>query len=220
VVSTCSWAIFGALHVSTPKNTIAQMTQKRTLPDLEIEDFFEILRSGEPQAVVGLLNWLDPWLRVVIRSRIAARRRAGSIEVSDVLQSLLEDFVRGAKRDRREPERRGDIERYLAGAVAKKLLTRMRKERGLPGTLTDWPEPEALEESAYRIAEGNDFVASIGCRLDDKNKKLMELRLQGYTWLEVSEMIGGNPDALRIGLRRSVAAATCEMNRRDIANGG
>jgi hypothetical protein len=175
----------------------------------EIPEFFEILRSDDPEAAGQLLNWLDPWLRGVIRSRIAARRLSGAMDVSDVLQSLFKDFVQRANRAGAEPKPKGEIERFLAGAVAKKILARLRKERRHPGGLSE--EPKALGPPADRIAEGSDFIASIRRHLNEKNQRLMDLRLQGYTWPELSSIDGRKPDALRMRLRRSVAAAICEL---------
>lgn len=202
------------------RNTISPKGMERTVSAPEFAEFFEILRGRDPQAVDRLLRWLDPWLRAVIRVRLVAHRVRGIVGVSDVFQSLMKDFVGRASRNGSEPERKIEMERYLAAAVEKKIRARLRKERRQPVRLADWQQAKGTQLPNDRIAEGKDFVASIRRRLDPDSQQLLELRMQGFTWPELSRMVGGNSDALRMRLRRSVAAAIYHVNRKEIAGDG
>jgi hypothetical protein len=199
------------------QNTIAPEGTERTESAPEFAEFFEFFRNRDPQAVDRLLRWLDPWLRAVIRVRLVAHRVREIVSVSDVFQSLMKDFVGRASRSSSEPERKVEMERYLAAAVEKKIRARLRKERRQPVELDTWQEAKGCELPTDRIAEGKDFVASIRRRLDPDSQQLLELRMQGFTWPELSGMVGGNSDALRMRLRRSVAAAIYHVNRKEIA---
>jgi hypothetical protein len=183
-------------------------------------EFFKILAGRDPKALEQLLKWLEPWLRAVIRTRLAGQRLQGVGGVSDVFQSLMKDFVGRAKRETAGPGRSADAERYLAAAVQNKIRERIRRARHQPGNWAGWPEAQNSELSAEKIVEGNDFVASIRQRLDEDNQRLFDLRMRGFTWPELSGMVGGKSDALRMRLRRSVAAAIYHLNREEGADGG
>jgi hypothetical protein len=198
--------------------SIALHGGRRTLFAPEFQEFLQILSGNDAEALERLLGWLEPWLRAIIRSRLAGQRLGGGAGVSDILQSLLKDFVSRANGDVENPARTIQMERYLMAAVEKKIRAKFRKERRHAGSLSEWPEPRA-SGSVNEIVEGDDFVVSVRHRLDEESQELFDLRMQGLTWPDLSRMIGETPDALRMRLRRSVAAAICGMNRKELAGG-
>jgi hypothetical protein len=186
----------------------------------DFPDFLKIVSGQDRAALDGLLAWLNPWLRAVIRARLAGHRLRGVIGVSDVLQSLIKDFVQRAKRDADVHRETIHMERYLAAAVEKKIRAKFRKERRHPVATSQRAELTASEPSIEKIVEANDLVAAIRRRLDNGNQHLLDLRMQGLTWPELSGLVGGNPDAVRMRLRRSVAAAICELDRKELVDRG
>ena len=183
------------------------------IPDFR--EFFQILAEGDAESVDRLLKRLDPWLRSVIRVRLARGGMRGIVDVSDIFQSLLKDFVRRANGGVSEASDHVDMARYLAAAAENKIRARWRKERRHSRALSDRPELEDLRLSVEQIVEENDFLQSIRGGLDGNTQELLDLRLQGFTWPEVAQVSGGNPDTLRIRLRRSVAARICELDERE-----
>ena len=198
--------------------SIAHHGEERTLFAPEFQEFLQILSGNDAEALERLLEWLQPWLRVIIRSRLAGQRLGGGAGVSDILQSLLKDFVGRANRQAEKPLRTIQTERYLMAAVEMKIRAKFRKERRHAGSLSEWPEPRG-SVSVDKDVEGDDFVASVRRRLDDGSQELFDLRMQGLSWPQLSGMIGESPDALRMRLRRSVAAAMWGLNRRELTGG-
>jgi hypothetical protein len=182
----------------------------------EFEEFFEILANGERDAVDRLMKWLDPWLRSVIRVRLARGRLRGVVDVSDIYQSLIKDFVRRANGDLSQRSDDVDMVRYLAVAAENKIRARWRKDRKHARYSSGGGELEDRRPSVEQMVESDDFVRSIRDGLNDETQDLLDLRLQGFTWPEVATASGGNPDALRMRVRRSVAARICELRELEL----
>jgi DNA-directed RNA polymerase specialized sigma24 family protein len=184
--------------------------------DLETQDFLEILRSGDQESAEKLIASIEPWIRRVIHSRLVDRRLRRLIDTADVFQSLMGDFF---ARPQSEPSTccgSMPADRYLSAAVHKKILMRLRKERRHSGDLEQHPEPLSREPSAGQCAAEKDYLDAVRNQLRNENRRSMDLRLDGFTWKEISAKLGGPSDTLRIRLRRSVAVAICELNRRGI----
>ena len=63
------------------------------MSDAEFQNFLEILRNGDAEAVDRLLAACDPFLRRAIRRRLFDGRARRIVDTSDILQSLLKDFL-------------------------------------------------------------------------------------------------------------------------------
>ena len=59
------------------------------------------------------------------------------------------------------------------------------------------PEPDPA-----RVAQYNDTVEYVCRGLDDKDRRLIELRLQGFSNADVARQLGIDPDFLRVRLSR------------------
>jgi DNA-directed RNA polymerase specialized sigma24 family protein len=183
------------------------------------QEFFEILRFGDAEAVERLLSDFDPFLRRAIRLRLCDRRARRVVDTSDILQSLLKDYLgregtdAGAASSRR-------LRAYLTAAAQYKISSKTRKERRRIADLGDVAEPVSPERPPSEQAEDRDFIDAIRSRLDDKDGRLFDLSQQGRTWQQIANEVGGHPDTLRIRLRRTVASALAEIREGEPRNGG
>lgn len=82
---------------------------------------------------------------------------------------------------------------------------------GLPSV---W-EPVSNEPAATRRIEAQDLSQAIRARLSESNRLLYDLKAQGLTWTEIAAQVEGHPDALRMRLRRAIAAVLDEMGHED-----
>jgi hypothetical protein len=181
------------------------------------QEFFEILSSGDSEAVEQLLSDFDPFLRRAIRLRLRDRRARRVVDTSDILQSLLKDYLSrvGTDPGATSPQR---LRAYLTAAAQYKVSAKTRRERHRFADLGDVAEPVSHELPPGKEVEDRDFIAAIRSRLDEKDLRLFDLSQQGRTWRQVADEIGGHPDTLRIQLRRSVASALADIRegeRRD-----
>ena len=64
------------------------------MPTPELQEFFAKIQGGDEGAVEAMLQELDPFLRRVIRMRLLDGRLRRAVDTTDILQSLLKDFLR------------------------------------------------------------------------------------------------------------------------------
>jgi DNA-directed RNA polymerase specialized sigma24 family protein len=184
----------------------------------ELQEFFAALRSGDPQIVESLLNRLDPSLRRIIRARLKDARLRSVADTSDVFQSLLKDFLFQKESEQSPLEQSAGIYAYLAAAACHKIQARLRKERRHVGSLADDFEPVSPEPPVGRQLENRDFINAVRDRLDEDNRLLFDLAAQGLTWSEISAVVGGKPDALRMRLRRGIAGVLSELGEEELTH--
>jgi RNA polymerase sigma factor (sigma-70 family) len=184
----------------------------------ELSDFLAVLRGADGQAVERLLRRLDPTLRRIIRLRLIDGRLRHALDTADIFQSLLKDFL-----SRRGPARppaaaAGGLCAYLAAAARRKIWAKARKERRHAGSLPAGWEAPAPEPPAARQVEDRDFSQAVRGRLPEPTRRLFDLKAQGLSWAEIAAQVGGQPDALRMRLRRAVAAALGELGHGELSH--
>jgi len=183
----------------------------------ELQDFFAALRSGDPQTVESLLNRLDPSLRRIIRARLQDARVRRVADTSDIFQSLLKDFLFQRESQQSPSESSAGLYAYLAAAAGHKVQAKLRKERRHAGSLGDDFEPVSPEPAVGERIEKRDFIGAVRERLGEKTRVLFDLELQGLTWAEISAIVGGSPDTLRMRLRRGIASVLSELGEEELS---
>jgi DNA-directed RNA polymerase specialized sigma24 family protein len=190
------------------------------MPSRELQEFFAALRSGDPQTVEPLLNRLDPSLRRIIRSRLKDARLRRVADTNDIFQSLLKDFLFQKESQQSPSESSAGMYAYLAAAAYYKIQAKLRKERRLAGSLADHFEPISQEPQPTRRLEDRDFIEAVRERLSDDGRLLFDLAVQGLAWAEISAVVGGKPDALRMRLRRGIANVLSELGEEELSHVG
>jgi hypothetical protein len=64
------------------------------MPTPELQEFLAKIQGGDEGSVEAMLRELDPFLRRVIRMRLLDGRLRRAVDTTDILQSLLKDFLR------------------------------------------------------------------------------------------------------------------------------
>jgi DNA-directed RNA polymerase specialized sigma24 family protein len=177
----------------------------------ELSDFFSVLRSGDDQAVEQLLSQLDPILRRLIRLRLIDGRLRQVMDTTDIFQSLVKDFLSQKEAGPAPAGSSAGLCAYLAAAVRYKIQTRTRKELRHQSGLPDHWEPISSEPDPAQQVQDQDSRQAIRSRLAEPTRRLFDLKMQGLTWTAIAEQVGGDPDALRMRLRRAVTAVLGEL---------
>ncbi len=186
----------------------------------EVQEFFAALQSDDLQVVDSLLNEVDPSLRRIIRARLNDARVRRIADTSDIVQSLLRDFL-SRKEGRSEPSGlSGDLYAYLGAAACHKIQAKLRKERRLGGSLADDLEPASSEPGAIERLENLDFTEVVRNQLRVDCRLLFDLSMQGLTWPEISTIVGGQPDALRMRMRRGIASVLADLREKELSHVG
>jgi DNA-directed RNA polymerase specialized sigma24 family protein len=183
----------------------------------ELQEFFAALRSGDPQTAESLLDRLEPSLRRIIRARLQDARVRRVADTSDIFQSLLKDFLFQRESQRSPSESSAGMYAYLAAAACHKIQAKLRKERRHVGSLADDFEPVSPGPAVSQRLENRDLIEAVRERLGEDRRLLFELTMQGLAWTEISAIVGGSPDALRMRLRRGIASVLSELGEEELS---
>jgi DNA-directed RNA polymerase specialized sigma24 family protein len=184
----------------------------------ELQEFFAALRSGDPPTAEALLSRLDPSLRRIIRARLHDARVRRVADTSDIFQSLLKDFLFRRESQRPPSESMAGIYAYLSAAACHKIQAKLRKERRHVGSLAADFEPVSPGPAVSERFENQDFIEAVRERLGEDNCLLFDLATQGLAWTEISAIVGGSPDALRMRLRRGIASVLSELGEDELSH--
>jgi RNA polymerase sigma factor (sigma-70 family) len=203
------------MHWRLPERDVSRRVGLRAVIEPKFQNFLEILRSGDAEAVEQLLSELEPFLKGAIRVRLFNSRARRVIDTGDIVQSLLKDFL-SSQQDRVEASF-PKVRAYLIAAARYKIAARIRKERRRTAGLDDVPEPVSPDPRPCEVTADRDFVDAVRSQLDDANRRLFDLSRQGRTWREIADEIGSHPDSLRLQLRRSIAAVLAHRKMSDVS---
>jgi len=178
--------------------------------------FFEILRSGDAEAVEQLLSDLEPFLKGAIRVRLFNSRARRVVDTGDIVQSLLKDFL--SSEHNGVEASLANVRAYLIAAARYKIAARVRKERRRTAGLDDVAEPISPDPRPCELTADRDFVDVVRGHLNDANRRLFDLSRQGRTWREIADEMGSHPDSLRLQLRRSIAAVLAQTRDRKMSD--
>ena len=154
-------------------------------------------REGDEQAAAELFQRYADRLTALARSRLSSRvnRR---IDPEDVVMSAYRSFFAGARAGRFEVERGGDLWRLLVVLTLHKLYRQVKHnarqkralQRELPADANGWADLEsqmfARQPSPLEAAALADHLEQIMSRLEPLQRRMLELRLQGFSLFEIA----------------------------------
>jgi RNA polymerase sigma-70 factor (ECF subfamily) len=171
----------------------------------------ERVRLGDDDALAELMQRYEAEVRLTARLLLGRALRP-HLDSVDLLQSLYHSLLVGLRDKKIEL---GTPQQFLGLAVTivRRKVARhwrhiQRQQRIEPQTgeteavadlITNVPSPEV---DPAETAQFNDSIAHLCSKLDDKERQLVELRLQGYSTAEVARQLGLDPDVLRVRLSR------------------
>ncbi|HZU38941.1 MAG TPA: sigma-70 family RNA polymerase sigma factor [Gemmataceae bacterium] len=174
--------------------------------------FLRLLRSHDTKEADQLLRQYEPILCQAIHLRLLDGRLRHLLETADIFQSLVLDFLTQQPGPATGP---GDLHAYLAQAVRKKVLARLRKERRRVGELSPSYDGASPELPAEWLAEARDAIEAVRARLPQRERELLDLVGEGLSWPAIAAQVGGTPAALRMRLGRAIARARAQLEMRE-----
>lgn len=169
--------------------------------------------AGDPMAIDALVAQYEPKVRIVARVLLGPALRP-YLDSTDLAQSVHLSILSGLRNQRFRFEKPDDLIGLAVTVVRRKAakhwrhLQRQRRLSGdgaarsnadLPGVLAalsaGGTDPAA--EAAYR-----DQLAHLCRHLDDTERHILDLRLDGFTPAEIADRIGVGRVALRVRLTR------------------
>jgi RNA polymerase sigma-70 factor (ECF subfamily) len=167
--------------------------------DRSVDSFVRSLRAGDPGVTKEVFDQYVDRLVAMARKRISLRL-AGRIDPEDIVQSVFRTFFHRAKQGQFQFQAEDDICRMLARITVHKTLRQVahhqagKRDAGrdagsgdetqdlVVNLLSKEPSPD---EATQLLDQMEHFLA----QLPDEDRKILELRMQGYSTLEISKQL-------------------------------
>lgn len=167
--------------------------------DRSVDSFIKSLREGDPTVTKEVFDQYVDRLVAMARKRISMRL-AGRIDPEDIVQSVFRTFFHRAKQGQFQFGAEDDICRMLARITVHKTLRQVahhqagKRDAGrdagsgddaqdlVVNLLSKEPSPD---EATQLIDQMQHFLA----QLPDEDRKILELRMQGFSTLEISKQL-------------------------------
>src|SRR5438128_7732818 len=177
-------------------------------------DFASVLaraRGGDRAALDQLAREYEPKLRLVARVLLGPALRP-YLDSVDLVQSVHKSLLLGLRRQHVEisiPEMRIALALTIVRRKVARHWRHLQRQQRLEGRqardtnvadlLTSLSNPR---DDPGQAAEFRDAVEHLFRQLAPSERRLLELRLQGYSTAEIARTLGLQPNALRVQLHR------------------
>jgi RNA polymerase sigma-70 factor (ECF subfamily) len=186
--------------------------------DQPFAEFIRRIRCGDAEAAAELIRQYEPAVRLEVRMRLTDPRLRRQFDSLDVCQSVLASFFVRAASGQYDLNDPGQLVRLLVGIARNKVAFQARRSHAqrrdqrrqvaLDGSDLGLA---AAEPSPSRMASGRELLDEFRRRLTEEERRLADLRGEGYAWDEVAARVGGTPQARRKQLARAVARVAQEL---------
>jgi RNA polymerase sigma factor (sigma-70 family) len=160
------------------------------------------VRTGDESALTQLLQHYEPRLRTAARVLLGPLLRP-SMDSVDLVQSVhrvMLPVLREGKYDVSSPEQLLALAVTIVRRKVARSWRRAQKESLLQEEQSGHRESRA--EDPVEAATAKDLMAHLQTMLTDEELQLVELRLAGYTTVEIARKLGYGAPALRARLSR------------------
>jgi RNA polymerase sigma-70 factor (ECF subfamily) len=179
----------------------------------EYAEFIRRVRLGDEQAAEELIRRYEPEIRLEIRTLLRLRdpRLRRVFDSMDICQSVMANFFLRAAVGDFELDEPSQLVRLLVGMARNRLAEHVRyhqrhrrdvRRTGASGP-EEWAVPSAGETPSEVVSRG-ELLAMFRERLSAEERKVAELRSQGFDWATVARELGGTPEARRKQFARAV----------------
>jgi RNA polymerase sigma factor (sigma-70 family) len=183
------------------------------------------IRAGDESAMAELVRDYEPLIRRSIRLRIRDPRVRRVMDSVDICQSVMASFCVRASLGQYQLESPSQLVSLLVAMARKKLA---HEVRSLKADRRDYRRVESFdsadavagrwnEETPSQLVARADLTEEFRRRLTNDERRLVELRNDGYSWGEIAEQLGGTPDSRRVQLSRAISRVADDLRLNQIA---
>jgi RNA polymerase sigma-70 factor (ECF subfamily) len=167
-------------------------------------------RLGEEDALAELFQRYEPEVRVAARVLLGRALRV-HLDSVDLVQSVYHCLLLGLRQNKFDISTPQQLLGLVVTMVRRKVAHHWRRlrhlQRGQPApetegagnVLTAATSPEA---GPAELAQYNDILTFLYSKLEERDRQVVDLRLQGYSTAEVARRLGLDADVLRVRLSR------------------
>jgi RNA polymerase sigma factor (sigma-70 family) len=179
------------------------------------QDFAELLsraRIGDKSAMEQLVREYEPEVRLVARVRLGAALRP-YLDSVDLVQSVHRSLMMGLREDRFDISTPEKLIALALTIVRRKVARHWRHLRrqqrlsrgdgacpdGLPQLLVSLSSPDSDPQAVATLREQTERLLE---KMDETERRIIELRLDGCTTAQAAHALGLDADVLRVRLSR------------------
>lgn len=186
--------------------------------DPTFADFVQRIRAGDTQAAAELVRRYEPAIRMEVRLRLVDKRLRRVLDTMDVCQSVLGSFFIRAATGLYELDEPDQLVKLLVAMARNKVAHQARRQRALRRDVRREIELNSkaidvptAQPSPSRVIEGQELLGELRRRLTDEERRLGDLRAQGFEWTEIAVQLGGTSQARRKQWNRAVGRVAQEL---------
>jgi RNA polymerase sigma-70 factor (ECF subfamily) len=170
-------------------------------------------RAGDQQAADALFRRYADRLIALARSRLSTKV-GQRVDPEDVVHSAYRSFFADARAGRYEPQRGGDLWRLLVGITLHKVSHQVRRnltaKRSVNRECSFASEDSMLGQNIPLLANDpspldavmlTDEIERLMRRLEPPERRMLELRLQGYNLEEIAARIPCSERTVRYAMK-------------------
>jgi RNA polymerase sigma-70 factor (ECF subfamily) len=169
------------------------------------------VRLGDETALAALVQLYEPEVRLAARVLLGRALRS-HLDSADLVQSVHHSLMLGLRQNKFTLAGRQQLVSLTLTMVRRKIARhwrRLQRQQRLDPevletqALADGPtshggaQPDPAAEAQYH--DTLDYLCS---KLEERDRRLVELRLQGHSTAEAARQLGEDPDVLRVRLSR------------------
>jgi RNA polymerase sigma-70 factor (ECF subfamily) len=169
------------------------------------------VRLGDEEALTELVRCYEAEVRLTARVLLGRAMRA-SLDSVDLVQSVHRTLVEGLRQNKLAFSNPQQLLGLAVTLVRRKIAhhwRRLQRQHPLDAEALETGNldqavtfPTSGEPDPARQAEYNDAVEHLCNKLEDQDRRVVQLRLQGYSTAEVARRLGLDADVLRVRLSR------------------
>jgi RNA polymerase sigma-70 factor (ECF subfamily) len=186
------------------------------------DELLRRVRAGDQQAAAELVRLYEPEVRRAVHARLTDPRLRRVFDSMDVCQSVLAHFFDQAAHGDLAPQSPAELIKLLVTMARNKLRDQVRRQHA---ARRDCRRETAGDErfegvaggegSPSRILASRELLRRVQERLSEEDRYLLEERAAGREWADLAAELGGDPNALRMRLRRALDRVTDELSLHD-----
>jgi len=180
--------------------------------------FISRIRAGDEDAARDLVARFEKIIRREVRLRLEDHRLLRVFDSMDISQSVLTSFFTRMSTGHFDLETPEQLIGLLIKMTRNKLALQVRRQhaRRRDTRLTAGPRVDEIEvvstiADPCQVASDQDLIEAVRKRLGDEERRLADLRAQGWEWPEIAATLGGSAQARRIQLARAVHRVAKEL---------
>jgi DNA-directed RNA polymerase specialized sigma24 family protein len=174
--------------------------------------FIAKVRGGDEDAARELVLHYEKVIRREVHMRLDDHRLLRFFDSMDISQSVLTSFFARASNGHFDLETPEQLVSLLLQMTRNKVAVQVRRQRASrrDSRLTDSRPVDELEVASpspgpSELASDHDMFEVVRDRLGEEERRLADLRAEGWEWPEIAGRLGGTAQARRVQLARAVS---------------